>query len=225
MADTAASSTSAMGTARPSSAVERGDALVGNPARDDQVEVTAGRSSTLNANPWLVIQREIRTPMAASLSVAIADPDAGQARRYAPPATPNAAAVADQHLFEIAHVAVHIAPVGVQVDDGVADELAGAVVRDVAAAARSRRSRHLRAREPPGDASTCDRSSRVLTPSVMTGGCSQEQQQIGNAIRSALLDEALLQLECVRVGNEPETADLESALRATLLRSLPAALS
>ena len=42
---------------------------------------------------------------------------------------------ADHHLLEVAHVAVHVAPVGGQLEDRIAHHLAGAVVGDVAAAA------------------------------------------------------------------------------------------
>ena len=41
----------------------------------------------------------------------------------------------DQHLLEVAHVPMHVAAIGLQIDDGIADELAGTVIRDVAAAA------------------------------------------------------------------------------------------
>ena len=48
---------------------------------------------------------------------------------------PKSATDADQHLLEIAHVAVHVAAVLRQLEDRVADELPGAVIGDVAAAA------------------------------------------------------------------------------------------
>ncbi len=41
----------------------------------------------------------------------------------------------DQHFFQIAHVLVHVAPIGFQVEDGIPDELPGAVIRHVSAAA------------------------------------------------------------------------------------------
>ena len=63
---------------------------------------------TFSANPWLVIQRAMRTPIAASFSSP--DPDAGQPvdalRRDA-----VVGRGADQDLFEIAHVAVHVAAI------------------------------------------------------------------------------------------------------------------
>src|SRR5262245_18404861 len=39
-----------------------------------------------------------------------------------------------EHLFEIANVTVHMTPVGLQVDDGIADDLSRTVVGYVAAA-------------------------------------------------------------------------------------------
>ena len=47
----------------------------------------------------------------------------------------------DQHLLEIAHVAVHVAAIRLQVDDRIADELARAVIGHVAAAAGLERPR------------------------------------------------------------------------------------
>ena len=70
---------------------------------------------TFSAKPWLVIQRAMRTPIAASFSSP--DPDAGQ------PVDPlgRDAVVgrrADQHFLEIAHVAVHVAAIGLQIEIG-----------------------------------------------------------------------------------------------------------
>ena len=87
---------------------------------------------TLSAKPWLVIQREMRTPIAASFS-----------RPTQTPVSPSTRAAVDaevgrrpnQHFFEIAHVAVDVAAIGLEIDDRIADELPGPVVGDVAAAA------------------------------------------------------------------------------------------
>src|SRR5215210_5898691 len=62
----------------------------------------------------------------------VADPCPGQAgdaaRFYA-----VVRADANHHLFDIAHVAVHVAAVRLQVEDRVADDLSWAVIGDVAA--------------------------------------------------------------------------------------------
>ena len=43
----------------------------------------------------------------------------------------------------------------------------------------------------------------------MTGGCCEEQQEIGNAIGAALFDERALQRERLVVRDQPEPADFE----------------
>ena len=64
----------------------------------------------------------------------IADPHAGQAVN---PVRIDAVVGrrANQHVFEIAHVAVHVAAIGFEIEDRVADDLTGAMIRDVTAAA------------------------------------------------------------------------------------------
>ena len=42
----------------------------------------------------------------------------------------------NHHLFQIANVTVNVTAIRAQVDDGVADELTGTVIRDVPAASR-----------------------------------------------------------------------------------------
>ena len=107
--------------------------------------------------------------MAASFSVA--HPDAGQPR-HAPRLDAVVGRHANQHLLEIADVAMHVAAIGLQVDDRVADDLAGAVVGDVAAAPGlvdlDRRARPA----PRRGARMCDRPPSPRTPSVRTCGCS-----------------------------------------------------
>ena len=111
--------------------LERGHALVGDAAGNDQVEVIQV-VLTFSAKPWLVTHRAMRTPIAASFS----------SPTHAPVSPGNRAACdaerrrrPDQHLLEVANVAVDVAAIGLQVEDRIADELAGAVIRDVAAAA------------------------------------------------------------------------------------------
>ena len=64
-----------------------------------------------------------------------ADPRAGEPLDAAA-LQPEISRGSNHDLFEIAHVLVHVAPVGPQVDDRVADDLSGPVIGDVAAAAR-----------------------------------------------------------------------------------------
>ena len=70
---------------------------------------------TLSAKPWLVTQRAIRTPIAASLSsptqapVSPWQPRGRDAERRGR---------ANQHLLEIANVAVDVAAIGLEVEIG-----------------------------------------------------------------------------------------------------------
>ena len=82
-------------------------------------------------------------------------------RRAARPAMPKRGDGADQHLFEVAHVAVHVAAIRLQIDDRIADELPGAVVGDVAAAARLERARR---RAPPSASASRGRASGRCAP-------------------------------------------------------------
>ena len=61
---------------------------------------------TLRANPWLVTQREIRTPMAASFSSPTQMPVRPGIRAAVIPKSDDGL---DEHFLEIAHVAVHVA--------------------------------------------------------------------------------------------------------------------
>ena len=86
----------------------------------------------MNAKPWLVIQREMRTPIAPIFSAPTHVPVRPVIR---PAVDAVVGADANHHLFEVAHVAVHVAAVGPQIEDRIADDLAGPVIRHVAAAA------------------------------------------------------------------------------------------
>src|SRR5205814_10489351 len=64
----------------------------------------------------------------------IANPCSGQA--VDPPGgDPVVAADANHRLFQVAHVAVHVAPIGIQIEDRVTDDLSRPVIGDVSAAA------------------------------------------------------------------------------------------
>ena len=88
---------------------------------------------TLRANPWLVTHREIRTPMAASLS--LPDPRACESG-HATGRHAKGGGGLDEHLLQIPDVSVNVASVRLQIHDWIADELTGAVVGDVATASR-----------------------------------------------------------------------------------------
>ena len=87
---------------------------------------------TFSARPWVVTPRLTRTPMAASLRLAL-DPDADQALLAMRRSTPKAAAVSMMAASRRADVAAQVERVA-QLDDGIGDQLARAVEGDVAAA-------------------------------------------------------------------------------------------
>ena len=105
---------------------------------------------------------------------------------------------------------MHVAAIRPQIEDRIADDLAGTVIGDVAAASgledldAARRER-VSVREDVRAAAVSS------TPSVRTGGCCRSSSSVGDATGAALLDERALQRERLGVGNDAETADLERA--------------
>ena len=108
---------------------------------------------------------------------------------------------ADHHATEIAHVAAHVAPIGLEVQDGVRDELPWAVEGHVAPA--------------PGlvelDAEARARS--LVQEDVLAFGAApqrdhrrvlQEQDRVGDGPRDALGDQALLERVRLSVGHPPQ---------------------
>ena len=162
---------------------------------------------TLKANPWLVIQREIRTPDRSDLVFAY--PRSAQSLEPAG-GRPIVGAHPDHHLFDVANVAVHVAPIGTQVEDGIADNLPKSVIRDVAAAPclcdvdaelcqPRRRGDDIRTSPVALDAKRDD--GRVL----------QQKEQVGHVIRSPLLDKGPLEGEGVPIVDDTQPPDLERA--------------
>ena len=132
-------------------------------------------------------------------------PDAGQ------PLNPSCvhaelAGRANQHLFEIAHITMHIAAIGTKVDDRVSHELTGSVVRDVAAATRlvdfdSALSKQLAScqdvRAPAVSFYAERQHMRVL----------HEQEHVVEMSRLTLLDQLTLKRQRLAVRDQPETTD------------------
>ena len=164
---------------------------------------------TLSAKPWLVTQREMRTPIAASFSVA--DPDAGQPW-HAPGVDAVVGRDANQHLLEIAHVAMHVAAIGLQVEDRIADDLAGAVVGDVAAAPGLVDLDAAR-RQRVGVARMCDRPPSPRTPSVRTCGCSTSSSRSPTRPARRSSTSARCSASASAYGTRPEPPDLCIAQR------------
>ena len=162
------------------------DALVDDAARDDESKC-ARSVVTLSAKPWLVTQRAIRTPIAASFSVA--DPGAGQPGSRAG-VDAERRRRANHHFLEIANVSVDIAAVGPEIENRIADELPRTVIGDVAATTGFEQPRRRRAASVGGDAMMFERSLRVLHAERDDRRMLEQQELIGNASGLALLRRA-----------------------------------
>ena len=113
---------------------------------------------------------------------------------------------ANHHILQVAYIFVHVAAIGPQIENGITDELAGTVIRDVAAAPRFmdldaalvedvRRGEQVRFRCVQFHAERDD--VRMF----------QQQEKIGHGAGAPLLDQRALQLHGVRVWHHAEPAD------------------
>ena len=89
---------------------------------------------------------------------------------------------------------MHVAAVGTQIEDRVADELSGAVVGDVAAATGFEDLDAARG-ELLGRRHDVSARRRQLDAERQDVRMLQQQQRVGDAVRAALLDERALQLD------------------------------
>ena len=112
---------------------QRGHAPVGDAARHDQVEL---REVGVHVEREAVARDPARDADADGRELVRRRPRRRSAPARALGRDAEVGRRPDQHLFEVAHVAVHVAAIRPQIDDRIADELAGTVVGDVAAAAR-----------------------------------------------------------------------------------------
>ena len=102
---------------------------------------------------------------------------------------------------------MHVAAIRIEIENRIADQLARPVIRHVAAAAGLE---HVDAERRQSIGRGQDvRTAVFLDANGEDVRMLQEQQRIGNAIGLALVDQPALQLEPVRVGNEPEPPHLE----------------
>jgi hypothetical protein len=107
---------------------------------------------------------------------------------------------------------MHVAAIGPQVEDGIADDLSGPVVGHVAAAACFV-DLDTELRQALG------RGQDVRSPAVSfhaerdDGRMLQQQEQIGHTLGPPLLDERALHRERVGVGDDPEPADFKGPHR------------
>src|SRR5262245_37427397 len=113
---------------------------------------------------------------------------------------------ANQHLFEIAHITMHIAAIGTKVEDRVSHELTGSVVGDVAAAPRLVDFDSALSEQLP----TCQ---DMAAPAVSLHAKRQdmrvlhEQEHVVDLSRSTLLDQLTLKRERLAIRDQAETAD------------------
>src|SRR5262249_16115766 len=108
---------------------EGGDAAVGGPAGDDELELVEV-GVRIEAEPGA--RSHAPAPHSNGPGLFAADPHAGETGD----ALRGHAVLCDganQHLFQIAHITVHVAAIRLEVDDRVADELPGTVICDIAA--------------------------------------------------------------------------------------------
>ena len=115
---------------------------------------------------------------------------------------------ANHHLFEIANVSMHIAPVWTQIENWISDDLSRTVIRHITATTGfiyldATRRKVLLAGSHVRTAITSDAESdywRML----------EKDQQIRDTAGPTLFDEHLLKIERLSVGNQPEAANFES---------------
>ena len=122
----------------------------------------------------------------------------------------------DHHAFEVAHVAMHVAAIRPQVEDGIANELTRPVIRHVTAAAGL------------DDVDTEPTQRLGCGEDVLAGICAlhpdgddgwmlQQQQQVVRPPGFAILDEGTLQIERLAVAHDSKAADEQ---RAVLIHAL-----
>jgi hypothetical protein len=135
---------------------------------------------------------------------------------------------ADQHLLEIADVAVDVLAIRLEIDDRVADQLPRTVEGHVAAAAGLVDLDALR-RERAGVGA--DVGGRAARPDAERddGGMLDEQQRVVDLAGDALLDQRLLELDAGGVVDPPDPADDQPSHTAAgskcSIRSLTSAMN
>ena len=201
-----ARSASATSTRRPSSAASEVTSQSAMP-HGTIMPKRLRSGETLKANPWLEIQREILTPMAAELLAA--DPHAGQAV-HACGGHAEDGGGADHHFLEVADVATDVATVWLQVEDRISHELPRAVIGHVTAAAGVDHINGVGRQELPI-------GPHVLI-AVPRGRAArdhvrvlQQQQHVVHPSGATILDQPLLQLERVAIRDRAEAPNVHGS--------------
>lgn len=193
-------------TRRATQLSQRGNASVRDPTGEDQVEVAEigrqvqGKPMTRDpaGNAHANRRQLLRADPCACQSVDSSSHDAAVARD------------ADQHLFEVAHIPVHVATIRFEIQNRIPDDLSRTVVRDITAAPRlvdfdTSRGKGLR------------RDENVRTPPISPNAKCQyrrvldQKQQVVDLIGAPLLDERTLQSQRVDVGDNAKLTDFEES--------------
>jgi len=125
---------------------------------------------------------------------------------------PVVGADANHHFFDVANVAVHVAAIRLEVENRIADHLAGAVISDVATAAGL-------VNGDPEFVQTCGGGKDVRASAVTFDsegddrGMLQQHQHVADRPGAPLLDEVALQREPVGIRHHPEPTNFQRALR------------
>jgi hypothetical protein len=188
----------------PEEPLERGDAPVGKTARDDEVEAIEIRAD-VEGKP--VARDPTREAHPDGRQLLGPHPGTGQTGD-ALGRNPVVCGRPNEDFFEVAHVAVDVAAIGFEIENGIAHDLAGTVVGDVAA--------------PAGfvDVDTPRRQlieagENVAAPAIAAHAERQhvwvleKQQHVVDAVVLALIDEGTLKRQPLAVRHDAESADFE----------------
>ena len=113
-----------------------------------------------------------------------------------------------EHFLEIPNVAVHVTPVGLQVDDWIADDLPGTVVGDVAAATgfedlNPARGKRLRRRQDVRTSAVTAHAQRQHR------GMFDQQQLIADGIRATLFNQFTLERQRLGITDHSQPANFK----------------
>ncbi len=208
---------------------QRGDAVLRDPARHDEPEPReVGRhveGEAVHRDPARELHAdrpELRRAGRAARLARVATPYGGAVLIHPHPdelrvpleeARGDAllARQVDHHARQIAHVAPHVAAVGVEIEDRIGHELPGAVKGDVASPARLVQI-DAELLEPAA------RQEHVLLVGAAPEGHDrlvlEEEQRVADRSANARLDEPLLQGERLCVADPPQPPRLEASHRS-----------
>lgn len=132
-----------------------------------------------------------------------ADPHAREAF-YAHAFDAEFAQRADLHLFKVSHVLVHVASIGLQVEDGITDELSWAVISHVSAATRLV-NRHALPRKLLIGSNDVSRAMARFHAEGNDGWMFEQQQRVADAPGAPVFNQRRLQIEAGLVVDTAET--------------------